>query len=109
MSAQPAEDAVEVRLAPDRDRFEVVVGGEVAGFAAYRREGEAYAFTHTEIREEFEGQGLGSRLVGAALRELAGTGAVVLPYCPFVRSYLARHRDLAGLVPADRAHEFGLP
>ena len=109
MSAQPVDDAVvDIRHLPGTSRFEVVVDGAVAGFAAYRREGDAYAFTHTEVAEEYEGRGLGSRLVRAALQTVAAGEGTVLPYCPFVRSYLQRHRDLAYLVPAERHGEFGL-
>ena len=32
----------------------------------------------------------------------------VLPYCPFVRSWIAGHREYADLVPADRRSQFGL-
>ena len=109
MSAQPVDDAVvDIRHLPGTSRFEVVVDGAVAGFAAYRREGDAYAFTHTEVAEEYEGRGLGSRLVRAALQTVAAGEGTVLPYCPFVRSYLQRHRDLAYLVPGARHGEFGL-
>jgi predicted GNAT family acetyltransferase len=34
-------------------------------------------------------------------------GLAVLPYCPFVRSWLARHPDLVALVPPDRRAAFG--
>jgi len=109
MSAQPLDDGViDIRHAPGQSRFEVLVDGEVAGFTAYRREGHAFAFTHTEVAEEYEGRGLGSRLVRAALETVAAGDGAVLPYCPFVRSYLQRHRDLAHLVPAERRGEFGL-
>lgn len=109
MSAQPVDDAVvDIRHVPGASRFEVVVDGAVAGFAAYRREGDAFAFTHTEVSDEYEGRGLASRLVRAALETVAADDGTVLPYCPFVRSYLQRHRDLAHLVPAARRGEFGL-
>jgi uncharacterized protein len=35
-------------------------------------------------------------------------GATVVPVCPFVRGWLARHPDRVGLVPAERRSEFGL-
>jgi hypothetical protein len=33
----------------------------------------------------------------------------VLPSCPFVRSWIARHEDYLDLVPTDRRGEFDLP
>jgi len=102
------DETVEVRDVPARHRFEVVVGGEVAGFARYRIEGGDVAFLHTEVDDAYEGKGLGSRLVGEALQQVADRGAGVLPYCPFVRAYLQQHRDLVQLVPAGRRAEFDL-
>ena len=103
MTAEPSDD-ISVRDNPDTHRFEIWVGERQAGFAAYRIEGDAYAFTHTEVSDAVEGKGLGSRLVGDALTELRGRGVAVLPYCPFVKAYLQRHPDLADVVPeADRA------
>jgi len=63
------------------------------------------AFTHTEIDARFEGQGVGSGLVRAALSEARASGLAVHPFCPFVRGYIARHPEDVELVPADlRAH-----
>jgi hypothetical protein len=33
---------------------------------------------------------------------------MVLPYCPFVRSWIAGHREYADLVPGDRRAQFDL-
>ncbi|MCF6736818.1 GNAT family N-acetyltransferase, partial [Blastococcus sp. KM273129] len=38
-------------------RFEVLVDGQVAGYAEYRRRGPSVAFTHTVVEPEFEGRG----------------------------------------------------
>ncbi len=93
---------------PDRQRFEITSDGEPGGFAAYRRRPGLIAFTHTEIEQRFEGQGLGSRLVHDALEEARAQQLDVLPFCPFVRAYLRRHPEYAELVPADRRDQFGL-
>jgi predicted GNAT family acetyltransferase len=99
-----ADHDIDVRENPHAHRFEITVDGQQAGFAAYRLEGDAYAFTHTEVSDAVEGQGLGSRLVREALTQLRDRGIAVLPYCPFVKEYLQRHPDLADVVPeADRA------
>ena len=99
---------IEIRDNPEKHRFEVVVEGSVAGFARYRDESGAVAFVHTEVDDAYEGQGLGSRLVREALRQVADRGRAVLPYCPFVRAYLQRHPELVDVVPVERRAEFGL-
>jgi predicted GNAT family acetyltransferase len=93
---------------PERSRFEITVDGQLAGFAAYRRRDGAVEFSHTEIGPEFEGQGLGSRLVASALDAVRAQGLAVRPYCPFVRRWLTRHPAYVDLVPAAERAQFGL-
>ena len=94
--------------APQAGRFEVLVDGEVAGFAEYRRTSSALAFTHTVIDPAFEGRGLGSVLARGALDATREAGSPVLPFCPFIRGYIQRHPAYLDLVPAERRAEFQL-
>jgi predicted GNAT family acetyltransferase len=98
----------EIRDDPAAGRLEILIDGRRAGYAAYRRHPEAIAYTHTEIEPEFEGRGLGGKLVRAALDRARAEGVAVLPYCPFVREYVERHPDQLDLVPEERREEFGL-
>jgi predicted GNAT family acetyltransferase len=108
MGEAVTERDVSVRDVPDRRRFEVVVDGNVAGFVTYGMEGDALALQHTEVDDAYEGQGLGSVLVKAALDTARERGVGVLPYCPFVNAYLRRHRELVDLVPEAERARFGL-
>ena len=90
-------------------RFEIVVDGKVAGFSEYHDRAGRRAFMHTEIDPGYEGQGLASQLVRFELDDARSHGMPVLPYCPFVRSYIARHRDdYIDLVPDTEREEFDL-
>jgi uncharacterized protein len=100
---------VRVADAPDRSRFEIQVGGEVAGFTEYRRRPGLIAFVHTLTDPRFEGQGLASQLVRTALTEARADGLSVLPFCPFVRGYIAGHTEYLDLVPEDMRAKFDLP
>ncbi len=95
--------------APDRSRFEIQVGGEGAGFTEYRRRPGLIAFVHTLTDPRFEGQGLASQLVRSALDEARADGLSVLPFCPFVRAYIAGHTEYLDLVPEDMRAKFDLP
>src|SRR5262249_18695854 len=86
-----ARDQYTVVDARDRNRFEIRKGEKVAGFTEYRRNGELIAFTHTEVAPDYEGKGLASRLNAAVLDQARKEGLEVLPFCPFVRSYIAKH------------------
>jgi uncharacterized protein len=82
----------------DRGRFEATVDGELAGFAAYRLREGVIEFTHTEVDDAFEGQGVGSALVSGALDQVRAEGLEVVATCPFVRGYIERHQDYADLL-----------
>lgn len=108
MVTGPAADIC-VADVPERSRFEVLVDGEIAGFTEYRRRPGLIAFIHTLIDPRFEGQGLGSQLVRTALSEARSDRLSVLPFCPFVRSYIAGHTEYLDLVPEEMRAQFDLP
>jgi len=97
-----------VRDVPQRNRFEIDLDGEVVGFTQYQRADGTIAFLHTEIDPVHEGAGLGGALVAVALDVARQEGARVLPFCPFVRSYLQHHLEHLDLVPEERRTAFGL-
>ena len=94
---------------PDRNRFEAHLDGELAGFAEYRLSRGRITFTHTEVDDAYEGQGLGSTLASGALDAARDAGLAVYPECPFIASYIKRHREYLDLVPEDRREKYGLP
>jgi uncharacterized protein len=94
---------------PERSRLEIRVGDETAGFIEYRRAPGRIAFIHTSIDPRFDGQGLGSELVRTALADARAERLAVLPFCPFVRSYIAAHPEYLDLVPEDMRARFALP
>ena len=108
MATAPAAD-IRVVDVPERSRFEVLVDGEIAGFTEYRRRPGLIVFIHTLIDPRFEGQGLGSQLVRTALSGARSDRLSVLPFCPFVRSYIAGHTEYLDLVPEEMRAKFELP
>jgi predicted GNAT family acetyltransferase len=93
---------------PQEGRFELFADEALVGAAYYRVEGDAIAFTHTEVDDAYEGQGLGSKLASAALDAARERGLAVFPRCPFIRSYVERHPEYLDLVPEDARRRFGL-
>jgi predicted GNAT family acetyltransferase len=91
----------DVQVTDNRDalRFEALVDGEPAGFAAYELTDDLIVFTHTEIDDAFEGQGVGSALARGALDAVRADGTRrVRPRCPFIRGWIAKHPDYQDLV-----------
>jgi predicted GNAT family acetyltransferase len=85
---------------PGANHYEIHVGNELAGFTAYRVDGEVWVFVHTEIDDRFEGQGLGSKLIAGALDDARSRRIRIKAECPFVASFLERHPEYADLVAA---------
>jgi uncharacterized protein (TIGR00251 family) len=100
-----ALDSQEPAVVTDNEaqlRFEIRVGGELAGFVGYILNGSLIDLVHTEIDPRFRGGGLGGQLVRASLDSARDRGLAVLPTCPFIRSWIRKHPDYKDLVPEDR-------
>jgi predicted GNAT family acetyltransferase len=81
----------------DRNRYELTVEGQVA-FSEYNRLANAIMFTHTEVPESLEGQGIGSALAKGALDDVRAQGLQVIPLCPFIAAYIRRHQEYVDIV-----------
>ena len=90
-------DEITVSRSESEGRYEIRVGDELAGFTEFvaTRDGKL-VFPHTLIDPAFEGRGLATRLVGAAMTDVAARGATVVPLCPVVAHYLRKH-EVPGL------------
>jgi hypothetical protein len=84
----------------ERNRYELRDGDTLVGFSEYHFHQGEMALLHTEIRPEFTGRGRASELIRAMLDDARARGLPILPYCPFVRTWLTRHPDYADVVPA---------
>jgi predicted GNAT family acetyltransferase len=82
---------------PESRRFELPVDGHIA-FAAYRRDGDVLTLTHTIVPLPLAGQGIGSKLIGAVLKQVRASGLKIVPECSFVSAYLQKHPEEADLV-----------
>lgn len=90
--------AVTVVDATERSRFEASVDGELAGFLDYVRLPGLVTFTHAEVFDAYEGTGVGSALARAGLDDARARAERVLPACPFVAGWIARHPEYQSLV-----------
>ncbi|MDQ0635232.1 putative GNAT family acetyltransferase [Arthrobacter pascens] len=88
-----------IRHNPERERFEVLVAGNVIGKAAYKEYDAGAApqriFYHTVINEEYGGQGLAGRLARVALDATVEAGLQIVPVCPFIKKFISKHPEYA--------------
>jgi len=84
---------------PSRQRFEARTSdGEVAGFAAYHREGDTVTFTHTEVVEAYQGHGVGDQLARVALEQVRVEGLRADPQCSFIAAWIDKNEEYQDLV-----------
>ena len=83
---------------PDHHRYELRDGDEVVGFLVYRLGDGVITLVHTEVRDEYAGQGHAATLARGALDDARSRGLRVVPSCPYVASYIEKHPDYADLV-----------
>jgi uncharacterized protein len=78
-------------------RFELDSDG-VTAFMQYSLGDGFIALEHTETPPRARGHGLASALTEGVLETVRARGLKVVPRCPFVRDYLAKHPHYADLV-----------
>ena len=97
-------DAERVTDNQDESRFEVTIDGALAELV-YRRRADRLVLVHTEVPDSLGGRGVGGLLVRAAVDRAARDGLTIVPLCPFARSWLERHPDVA----SDASVDWGPP
>jgi predicted GNAT family acetyltransferase len=89
---------VTVQDNPASNRYEASTqAGDVAGFAEYRDIDGVRVFTHTEVGDGYEGQGIGSTLARGALDDVRSRGLSIRVKCPFVKKFVESHEEYAEL------------
>jgi hypothetical protein len=87
----------QVRDNTELHRFELDADGQVA-YSNYKREGGVIAIMHTEVPAALNGRGIGSALARGLLDIARAQKLKVVPRCPFVAGYIAKHPEYADLL-----------
>lgn len=105
-----ATDAPIVTDNPAASRYELHVGAELAGIVTYqlRKHDTVISLLHTEVEPAFQGDHLATHLARYSLDDARRRGLAVLPFCPYITSWIKKHPDYADLVPGERRADFGL-
>ena len=88
----------DIRNNEDRRRYEISVDKELAGFAQYSVRPQRIIITHTEVFDQFEGQGLAGQLIKFALDDIRARGLDVVPLCPYAAAFIDKHPEYDDLV-----------
>jgi len=90
-------NSLEVADNPEAHAFEIRVEGQLA-LVAYRKREGSITYTHTEVPEALEGHGIAGKLAKHALDYARANGLRVVPQCPYVKAYIARHPEYQDLL-----------
>jgi hypothetical protein len=85
-------DELDVAHLPEQGRFEIRADHLVAELN-YSRLGDTITFLHTGVPPEWEGRGVGSKLVKTGLEYAKANGLRIKSLCWFVSGYLKRHPE----------------
>jgi len=94
-AAEGRPPGLRVEDVAERSRYEARLGEDtsLAAIVGYQLGTGWIAFLHTEVRPDFEGRGIGGRLAAWVIGDARRRGLRVIPRCPFIRAWLARHPE----------------
>ena len=79
-------------------RFEMPIDGEAVAVAYYRQEGDRVTLIHTEVPNEFSGQGVATRLAAGTFDLIRRSDRKAVLQCPFMGRFFVTHPDYADIV-----------
>ena len=78
-----------------RGYFEAVEDGKEAGKMTYTWAGDTkFIIDHTEVNPDFNGKGVGKKLVMAAVEYARTNNLKIIPLCPFAKSVFDKTPDI---------------
>ncbi|HEU4895035.1 MAG TPA: GNAT family N-acetyltransferase, partial [Acidimicrobiia bacterium] len=96
----------DIRDMTEESAYVVLIDGKPAGRAEYVTRDGRRVFTHTEVDDAHKGEGLAASLVRYALDDMRAQEILIVPLCPFFRSYIARHPEYRDLVDREMTKRY---
>jgi predicted GNAT family acetyltransferase len=103
LAGESSDGRVTVRHEPDAMRWSAVVDGGEAELAYEVLPDGGLDLQHTLVPHAARGAGVADALVRAAVAHARAEGVRLVPTCPYVAAWAARHRDAADVFVAGAA------
>ncbi|MCO6173520.1 N-acetyltransferase [Flavobacterium sp. NRK F10] len=79
--------------------FKALSDGKTAGLMTYTWAGpEKFIIDHTEVSPDFKGQGVGKKMVLAAVDYARKNNLKILPLCPFAKAVFEKDNNLSDVL-----------
>lgn len=89
----------QVRHNPAQNRFELRIEGDAMAICVYRRDADGhYVLLHTEVPDEYAGQGIASALAKGLFTIAREQGFSLVLRCPYMAAWYARHPEYGDVV-----------
>ena len=87
-----AEPAIIQRPEPDATRgtFDLEIGGHKLGFLSYSLDDATMVVDYVQVDPSLRGQGMGEKLVRAAVEWARANGRKITPICSYARAVMKR-------------------
>ena len=79
-------------------RYELPIADDAVAVTYYKLEDGRVVLLHTEVPNEYGGQGIGKRLAHAVFETLRTEGKRVIAKCPFMARYAADNPQYAAML-----------
>ncbi|HEX5150457.1 MAG TPA: GNAT family N-acetyltransferase [Parafilimonas sp.] len=97
-------DEPPLKVNTELHRLELEINRSVA-YIEYKLLRDTLFLIHTEVPPELKGKGAGGIIVQKAFQYAKGNSYKIVPICPFIRSYLERHKEWNDII-APNAERF---
>ncbi|WP_347372989.1 GNAT family N-acetyltransferase [Aequorivita sp. Q41] len=81
----------------EKNRFVVIIDAHQA-YIEYSLKSDYYSLNHTIVDKELSGKGVASELTEKVLMEIKQRGLKIVPSCPFIKKFIAKHPEWEPLV-----------
>ncbi len=102
------DEATTVTIVNDQSnsKWDAYYGDDLAGVIVYEMNGPRLSLTHAAVRPEFQGRGVGTRMIADVLNEIRSQGRTATILCGVVRDFIDKFPEYSDVVDA---HDPGLP
>ncbi len=92
------QDEIRLEESAGRGRYAFDLGGSEAELTFSRDRDGSMIVDHTFVPPRLRGQGIAAKLVARAVADARGSGARIVPLCPYVAAEFRRHPEWADLL-----------